>query len=289
VASQSRPDYFMPEIINSLKRGLHALALINKRMSLTASELGMEFAIPRTSARRVLDTLAEQGFLEKSDSDGRYRLTPVVKSLSAGLHEESLIARAAEPLLARAVHEIGWRLAITTPSGTNMIVRVATTRLPGRSHRTEIAPRTPMLHGSSGYVILAFLPAAQRDRLLRMLEKSRDPRQSIARDPAALMSSLKRVRRMGFACRRYLEYPEASAGVPIFHHGVVRACLLMNYPKAALTEHQVSARYIPTLWDLASEIELQVSGPDFVSRGLARSERIGMGVGAIISASGAEY
>jgi IclR family mhp operon transcriptional activator len=259
----------MPDVISSIKRGLQTLTLLNGRPSLSASELCIELKISRTSARRVLDTLVEEGYVDKPEGEGRYRLTAVVKALSSGLHDESAIARAAEPVLARRALEIGWRLTLATPVGTNMIVRVSTARLARRSRShdgPDVGFRTPMLHGTSGYVMLAFMRASVRDRLLRMLEKSPDPRQSIARDQKALLSSLNRVQRDGFAHRRYLEYPEASLGVPIFHNGVVRACLLMSYTKNTLTRRELCTRFVPLLWDLAETIERRASGYDFVSR-----------------------
>ena len=47
--------------LSSLKRGLRALSLLNLREVLTATELAKELGLPRTTARRVLDTLIDAG------------------------------------------------------------------------------------------------------------------------------------------------------------------------------------------------------------------------------------
>jgi IclR family mhp operon transcriptional activator len=261
----------MRDMINSLKRGLDALALVNRRTSLSARELCVDLKCSRTTARRVLDTLTEEGFLEKSELDRRYRHSPKVKTLSAGLTDERLIARAAEPLLVREFHGMGtgWRLSVATRQGTNMIVRAPTSRPICRSNECPDMGLTPMLHGTSGYVMLAYVIPVHRNQLLGILERAHNPKKWIAPDRGALISYLSRIRRTGFAHRRYLEYTQASVGVPIFRNGEVRACLLMSYPKRALVKDptaEVALHYVPMLRDLATEIEARTYRTDGASR-----------------------
>ncbi len=75
--------------LSSLKRGLRALSLLNARGTLSASELAGELQLPRTTARRVLDTLVGEGYAEKVPGGHQYRLTPMVGMLSSGFSDES--------------------------------------------------------------------------------------------------------------------------------------------------------------------------------------------------------
>jgi IclR family mhp operon transcriptional activator len=243
----------------SLKRGLKALSLLNARDAVTASELAAEIGLPRTTARRVLDTLAEEGYVEKIVLEHKYRITPMVNMLSSGFSDESWIAHVAEPLLASKTLELGWPLSIATQAGEEMMVRVSTDRLtPLALDHFSIGFRTPMLHGTSGHVMLAFMSASHRELMLKILERSPDPRQGLARDPERLRSMLASVKAQGFAHVIYSEYPEASVSVPIFRNGVARAALLMHYVKSSIRPAQVRAEYVPMLQALAGEIQTMV-------------------------------
>jgi IclR family mhp operon transcriptional activator len=246
--------------LSSLKRGLRALSLLNMRDSLTATLLGSELRLPRTTARRVLDTLVDEGYAEKLASDHAYRLTPMVNMLSSGFSDESWITQVAEPLLAEKTLHIGWPLVVATPIGDQMMVRVSTDRLtPLAVDHFSVGFKTPMLHGTSGHVMLAFMSPTQRDMTLQVLRTSTDPKQALAREDARIRAMLKVVREQGFAHIIYKEYPEASVGVPIFLNGTPRACLLMGYVKAAIKPAQIAEKYVPQLRMLAQTISHRVA------------------------------
>jgi IclR family mhp operon transcriptional activator len=241
--------------LSSLKRGLRALSLLNMRETLTATDLGAELRLPRTTARRVLDTLVEEGYAEKVAREHKYRLTPMVSMLSSGFSDESWIAHVAEPLLAQKTIDIGWPLVVATPNSDQMMVRVSTDRLtPLALDHFSVGFKTPMLHGTSGHVMLAFMSPPHRDLTLQVLRNSPDPKQALAREDARIRSMLKVVRAQGYAHIIYKEYPEASVGVPIFLNGVARACLLMGYVKAAIKPTQIVDKYVPQLKVLSQEI-----------------------------------
>jgi IclR family mhp operon transcriptional activator len=227
---------------------------------LTASELAAELKLPRTTSRRVLDTLVEEGYAEKMTREHKYRLTPMVNVLSSGFSDESWIAHVAEPLLSKKTIEIGWPLVVATPSGDQMMVRVSTDRLtPLALDHFGVGFKTPMVHGTSGHVMLAFMSEQHRELTLQVIRSSTDPKQALAREDARIRSIVNVVRSQGFAHIIYKEYPEASVGVPIFLNGVARACLLMGYVKAALKPAQIVDKYVPQLKSLSEAITAGVS------------------------------
>jgi IclR family transcriptional regulator, mhp operon transcriptional activator len=246
--------------LSSLKRGLRALSLLNLREVITATELAAELRLPRTTARRVLDTLVEEGYAEKMTHEHKYRLTPMVNVLSSGFSDESWIAHVAEPLLVRKTIDIGWPLVVATPSGDQMMVRVSTDRLtPLALDHFGVGFKTPMVHGTSGHVMLAFMSQQHRELTLQVIRSSSDPKQALAREDARIRSMVNAVRAQGFAHIIYKEYPEASVGVPIFLNGVARACLLMGYVKAAIKPAQINEKYVPQLKSLSEAITAGVA------------------------------
>jgi len=246
--------------LSSLKRGLRALSLLNLREVLTATELAKELGLPRTTARRVLDTLVQEGYADKVTRDHKYRLTPMVNVLSSGFSDESWIAHVAEPLLSKKTIEIGWPLVVATPSGDQMMVRVSTDRLtPLALDHFGVGFKTPMVHGTSGHVMLAFMSQQHRELTLQVIRSSTDPKQALAREDARIRSLVNAVRAQGYAHIIYKEYPEASVGVPIFLNGVARACLLMGYVKAAIKPAQIVEKYVPQLKSLSAAITAGVA------------------------------
>jgi len=243
-----------------LKRGLRALSLLNLREVITASELAGELRLPRTTARRVLDTLVEEGYAEKMTREHKYRLTPMVNVLSSGFSDESWIAHVAEPLLVKKTIDIGWPLVVATPNADQMMVRVSTDRLtPLALDHFGVGFKTPMVHGTSGHVMLAFMSQQHRELTLQVIRSSSDPKQALAREDARIRAIVNTVRAQGFAHIIYKEYPEASVGVPIFLNGVARACLLMGYVKAAIKPAQIIETYVPQLKSLSETITAGVS------------------------------
>ncbi len=241
--------------LSSLKRGLRALSLLNARGALSASELAAELQLPRTTARRVLDTLVGEGYAEKVSGEHHYRLTPMVGMLSSGFSDESWIAHVAHPMLVHATRDIGWPLSIATPAADQMMVRVSTDRLtPLAMDHFGVGFKTPMLHGTSGHVMLAFMSSKQRELTLEVLRHSRDPKQQLAKDDARIAAMLRTVRERGYAHIVYSEYPEASLGVPVFLNNAARACLLITYLKVAIKPVVVVEQYLPLLKDLSARI-----------------------------------
>jgi len=139
-------------------------------------------------------------------------------------------------------------------------VRVSTDRLtPLALDHFGVGFKTPMVHGTSGHVMLAFMSQQHRELTLQVIRSSTDPKQALAREDARIRSLVSTVRAQGYAHIIYKEYPEASVGVPIFLNGVARACLLMGYVKAAIKPAQIVEKYVPQLKSLSEAITAGVS------------------------------
>ena len=85
--------------IRALMRGLDALTVLNMRDGATVSEIAHEIRLPRTTVYRILETLCSAGFVFRDESDDRYRLTIMVRSLSGGFDDDAWVSRIAKPLI----------------------------------------------------------------------------------------------------------------------------------------------------------------------------------------------
>lgn len=237
--------------LKSLQRGLRALIMLTRHRMVTISEAARWLGLPRTTAERIMVTLEREHFIERDPDTKRYTLAPRVSALAGAFSEEDRLIHVARPLLFEKTREIGWPLAIATPLGDQMSVRLTTD--PATSlglHKRHIGSEIAISASSSGIVHLAFLDPAERDAKIDMLARSSDPAQALARDRRALEGYLAAARRDGFSIGPDLGR-ERALSVPLFDHGRIRGVLLMMYIARAVSADALDRRFVPELKALA--------------------------------------
>src|SRR5438552_1591774 len=132
----------------------------------------------------MLETLSGAGYVKRGSRGSGYWLSPKVRGLSDGYHEESWIPEIAQPRMEELGREIVWPLSLTTALGIHVLIR-ATTVSPLTFVHVALGSRLPMAGSAAGRVHLAFTSATQRSLLLELIRKSSDdPRDRPARNAA---------------------------------------------------------------------------------------------------------
>ena len=245
------------KIDTSLYRGLMALLELNRRDAMSARELSRHLDVPRTSARRILDTLAAAEFVEKVPFDARYRLNPHVAALSSGLSEAHVLSHAAAPLLFEATRQIDWSLALVTMAERDTVLQVSTAR-EARHAITffKVGFKVPLFTSKAGKVMLAYLSEAERGALA-----ARDA--PIARVDLGGTGDLDRIRRDGFyAPPAEIGSRESHLYVPVFIGERAPACLIMRYFVSALPRSELLERFTPLLKRVSAEITERATTPE---------------------------
>ena len=115
--------------VRGLTRGLLLLNLLNKFDGGASTATLAEFSgLHRTTVRRLLETLQEEGYVRRSLSDDSFRLTLKVRQLSEGFRDEHWISALATPLLGELLREVIWPTDLTTLDVDAMVVRETTHR-----------------------------------------------------------------------------------------------------------------------------------------------------------------
>jgi len=250
--------------IRALIRGLEALTVLNLRDGATVTEVAHEIRLPRTTVYRILETLANAGFVVRDDSDDRYRLTIRVRALSGGFDDEAWVTRIARPQLEELGRELVWPVSIATLAGASMIIRESTDHMsPLALERQSAGMRLPLLTSAAGRCLLAFCPAAQRDLLLEGLARSSREEDRLARGARAdLKRLLTDVRTQGYAhtsrTRQLIE--EVSLAVPIMDAERVLACLSVRFNAAVLPARAGVERLLPRVRQSAARIRASFEG-----------------------------
>jgi IclR family mhp operon transcriptional activator len=232
-----------------LKKALRALKFMNGAGEATVTEVAQAVGVPRTTAYRLLGTLACEGYVEKQDNSDIYRLTSEVRRLSSGFGDINLIIEIAKPLIEQAGNEIRWPLALATPEGTDMVVRVTTDFHSSFAlERFPIRYKVPILHAPAGLCYLAYCDQETRDTIIHASKS----RQSHTHPNLEIL--LDQIRFTGYCHMHFHEYKENGLAVPLIIRGRIEGGLIMRYIQTALSDENIRENYFPILKKLGSDI-----------------------------------
>jgi IclR family transcriptional regulator, pca regulon regulatory protein len=244
-----------PDFIEAIARGLDVIRVFRAGqpvMSLAAVATASD--LPRPTARRILKTLEQLGYVRQAEGSG-FELTPRVLDLgmsyvlSRGLwevarpHMEALVARTRESS----------SIAQLDGSDIVYVARVAVPKIVTLS--VTIGTRFPAMQTSLGKVLLAALPLAEAERVLA--EPSRSgivtPWQP---DTAERAAALREVRARGWALTDEQLAPGIrSVAVPLRDgDGKVIAALNVNSHAAETPLDVLVGTHLPLLIQAAGSI-----------------------------------
>jgi DNA-binding IclR family transcriptional regulator len=183
----------------------------------TTAVLARECALPVATAARLLATLSDEGFVERSPDGAGWTLgLPLVRLARAADPDRALLA-AAPPLLAELAAEAGESAALAVARPGPVMDVIAQADAPdGLLGAGRWVGRAFPLHASGpGKLILAGLDAAELREWVRRTRPERFTRRTIT-SARGLQAELDRVRRQGYAeLDDELEPALASLAVPV--------------------------------------------------------------------------
>jgi IclR family transcriptional regulator, KDG regulon repressor len=242
------------ESSQTLARGLRLLQAIADGGEGTAvRELARAAALPRSIVQRLLHTLEAEGFLEKHPSQIGYRLTIKLWGLGCAAIRRLSVRDVARPHL----EDLAQRTSEMTKLGVldgSEVVYVDRVECPQAVRAyVPIGGRAPAHLAATGKAILAFLPLAARDAVVRAAQTSDGA------NAKALLSDFERIRRRGYAINRgEWEQSVGAIAAPIFDaQGDVIASIGIILPSHRLTAAR-AAQMGPWIAASAAEISRQL-------------------------------
>lgn len=243
-----------PDFIEALARGLEVIASFGpQRRPMGLSEVATATGLARPTARRILLTLVELGYV-RAGEDG-FTLTPRVLELGVAYVRSSGLWEAARPHLQRLSERTDESCSIAQLDGSDIVyvARVAVPKLVGLA--VQIGTRFPALQTSLGKVQLAALDPAELDRVLA--EPTRSglvPRWQP--DRAERDAELREVRARGWALTdEQLTLGIRSVAAPLRDgSGRVIAAVNVNTHAAETPVEHLVAHHLPLLLRAAGDI-----------------------------------
>src|SRR5579883_3015045 len=243
-----------PDFIEALARGLSVIRAFGpSRSTMTLSEVAAATGLARPTARRMLLTLEELGYVRASQ--GGFALTPRVLELGMAYIGSINIWDIARPHMEELVGHTHESSSIAQLDGSDIVyvARVAVPKI--ITIAVTIGTRFPALQTSLGKVLLAELPADELERVLAMPSRSgiaplwRPEKQERNR-------VLCEVRTRGWALSdEHLAYGIRSIAAPL-RDGTNRvvAALNVSVHAAETSIETLTEKYLPLLLQTAAAI-----------------------------------
>lgn len=249
------------ELVKSAARVLDLLeefALTTEPLGV--SEVARRIGIPKSSAQGLLTTLSIRGYLDKAGTG--YVLPAGLRGTAWVGGRLAKLTRAAQPVMRRVADATGESafLGVLTPE---RMIRYVIKEVSANEVRYDapLAHLRPAHCTSIGLVILAFLPQAEGDALLRQLPLPKVTPFTVT-DRRALKKLLTQAQARGYAEVRNAHVDGASGvSAPVFGpDGKVMAGLNLGAPSSRYTK--VRAQMIREVVKAANELSRQFAlGP----------------------------
>ena len=235
---------------HSASRALALISAMNARSVSAVGELARETGISKPSVVRLLAILIEDGFVQRTSRAGSYSLTRQVLSLSSGFRDDTMLARAAAPVMQKLTGEIEWPTALGVFEAGAMVVRHSTIpSSPLAWYRTTLYLRLGLLGSAMGQIFLASCDASVRANLLDAFDHDDVSPAEKSED------HFEQVRTRGYGLRAAsADHPTFSISVPILVGGGISGALSATIYARAMPIDQAVDRYLDRLRAAAAEI-----------------------------------
>lgn len=217
----------------SLERGLDILEMIEAESGdIGVRELARRLELSPTIVQRLVSSLAVRGYIEKNLETSRYRLGHRSMILGASGERGVDYAATARRELDRLAHEHHLNGFVAVLRGGRAIYLLAVQAESPVAIRVSLGSEMPLHSTAAGKVLLASLDDGEARKLLGRAKLAAITPHTIT-DPAALIASLAKVRRQGYATVVEENIPGVlSVGAPISDRGGnVVAALSVAFPK----------------------------------------------------------
>jgi DNA-binding IclR family transcriptional regulator len=206
----------LPSRVQAVQRAVGLLKAVAESPSPpTAPELAERCRLNRSTAWRILQTLEDEGLLDRDPQTKRYSTGYEVARLAAS--GDASLLRGAGPHLKELSGHTGETVSLAVPRRLELIY-VEQIQAPHIMAADWLGRTVPLHATSTGKALLAWLPASELDEVLS--EPLASFTEATITEPATLREELGQVRRLGYAVSRgELEAPLWGVSAAVLDRG----------------------------------------------------------------------
>jgi IclR family transcriptional regulator, pca regulon regulatory protein len=246
------------EFMATLAKGLAVLGTFNKeRPTMTLSQAALVAGLSRATARRILRTLTELGYVEQSGR--QFALSSGILKLGFAYLATQHWIEQATPLMRQLSEQFHESCSAAILQGTEIVyvARIPASRI--MSVALAVGTRLPAFHTALGRIQLGFLDDAELWRRLRSLRVDALTPATIT-DVQALFDRVREDHAQGFSIvDEELERGLRSIAVPVVDRtGQAVAALNLSTHSTRTTRNELRERFLPSLRAIAGQISSSV-------------------------------
>ncbi len=154
-------------LVQSVDRAISILELLSREGPTSVTEVAQELDVHKSTAYRLLATLAQRSLVEQDQATEKYGLGNGLTELAQAVHHDPDILAAAKPVCQYLCGQLGQTVTVSVLEGEDAVVIHQS--LPSNSVLTVdwTGTRGPIHATAAGKVLLAYLPSGRRKHLLR--------------------------------------------------------------------------------------------------------------------------
>lgn len=205
--------------VSSLHRAVRVLQALAEGGASRVSDLARSLGYTQATTHRLLQQLVAEGWVVQAESDRRYALGLGLYALAARAGDASGLREQCRPALVRLGAALGDSVFLLVRAGFDaMCLDRWEGPFPIRSFTGDVGGRVPLGVGQGSMVILAHLPEAEREEVIRHNVPRLASRGVI--DGVFLRTEVAKAQRLGYAATNSgLIEGMAGVGVPVFDAG----------------------------------------------------------------------
>jgi IclR family pca regulon transcriptional regulator len=243
------------DFAQTLARGLACLEVLASASSpVTVTEVANAMDVHRASARRILLTLANLGYVQ--EERGHYVSAPKVLSLGRGILGKTSVWTAVMPEVVALADRFSEPCSISVLEGLDIVfvARDSTRRI--YTSRLGVGDHLPAHCSATGKMLLASLDDDVFDERLKGVKLQRHGPESITK-LSALRAAVAQIRIDGYAMAiNEMEDGTLSIGVPLHERGgkIVAAMSVASH-RSRMSPNDLKVKVLPKLHDAAKRVE----------------------------------
>jgi DNA-binding IclR family transcriptional regulator len=242
------------KLVRSVERTLMILFCVaSARKPLGLSEISAATNVDKATALRLLSTLEAFRLVKRDDTSRKYAVGSGVWQLSKSYQVD--LRNVAQPYLRSLRDTTGESVSLMVERGLERVVLMAIEA----SHELRVVPAlnsvVPIYSGASGKVFMAFMPEAERDRIIEVTGLKPVNERGLT-DRKSFLKALELVRKDGYA----VTVGDVTVAAPIFGRSdVLQGVVSVRGPEARMTSERVKL-LAPLVVETADTISREIIG-----------------------------
>jgi IclR family mhp operon transcriptional activator len=247
--------------VESVRRALEILRVVNRLRIASVTEIHADTRLPKPTIVRMLETLMVNGYVERDNMFGGYRVTCRTRELNAGYDGISMVIEGSRALAIELTQLIKWPIGIGTLDGDAIAIQFWTGSISPWAHTsTVLGLRPSLLTSAMGRVYVAFCPEDERERLIETMRVNLGAEFGPKKE-SEYRQLLVRLRAEGYAVRDPRTEPKQTTtlAMPLCLGSRVLAAISISFYRSAIPLQDVATRIIEPLRATKLRIEDNLS------------------------------